>query len=83
MYKTYGIRTTQEQLSRMQQLVLTVWDNTQVNPLKEIIKQKNNNKEFYTDEKCFITELSNSADDPDASIAQARVEAGITTHWHR
>ena len=44
---------------------------------------KKNNKEFYTDEKCFIIELSNSADDPDSSIARARVKAGITTRWHR
>ena len=52
-------------------------------PLKAIIKKKNNNKEFYTDEKCFIIELSNTADDPDSSIAQARVKTGITTRWHR
>ena len=60
-----------------------VRNNTQVNPLKAIIKKKNNNKEFYTDEKCFINELSNTADEPDSSIAQARVEPGITTRWHR
>ena len=51
--------------------------------MKEIIKQKNFNKEFYTDEKCFITELSNTPDDPDLSIARARVEPGVTTRWHR
>lgn len=39
--------------------------------------------EFYTDEKCYITELSNSPDDPEASIARARVEPGVTTNWHR
>ena len=39
--------------------------------------------EFYTSEGCFITEVSNSADDPEVSIARARVEPGITTHWHR
>ena len=50
--------------------------------MKEIIKKKNNNKEFYTDEKCFITELSNTPDDPDLSIARARVEPGVTTRWH-
>lgn len=54
-----------------------------MNPLEEIIKQKKHNKEFYIDEKCFITELSNTADDPDLSIAQARVEPGVTTRWHR
>ena len=54
----------------------------QVNPLKEIIKLKNQAKEFYTDEKCFIIELSNTADDPDLSIARARVKPGVTTRWH-
>ena len=39
--------------------------------------------EFYTDEGCYITELSNSPDDPDSSIARARVEPGKTTRWHR
>lgn len=39
--------------------------------------------EFYTSEGCFITEVSNSADDPEVSIARARVEPGITTRWHR
>ena len=34
-------------------------------------------------EKCYITELSNSADDPDVSIARARVEPGVTTRSHR
>ena len=51
--------------------------------MKAFIKQKIHNKEYYTDEKCFITELSNSADDPELSIAQARVEPGVTTRWHR
>ena len=50
--------------------------------MKESIKYKNLNKEFYTDEKCFIIELSNTADDPDSSIAQARVKPGVTTRWH-
>ncbi len=50
--------------------------------MKEIIKLKSQAKEFYTDEKCFITELSNTPDDPDLSIARARVEPGVTTRWH-
>ena len=62
--------------------LLPILVNGQVNPLKEIIKHKNSNKEFYTDEKCFIAELSNTPDDPDLSIAQARVEPGVTTRWH-
>ncbi|NOQ90342.1 MAG: cupin domain-containing protein [Gammaproteobacteria bacterium] len=51
--------------------------------MKATIIKKDSNKEFYTDETCFITELSNTANDPDSSIAQARVEPGITTRWHR
>ena len=40
-------------------------------------------KEFYTQEGCFITELSNTPDDPEVSIARARVAPGVTTRWHR
>jgi mannose-6-phosphate isomerase-like protein (cupin superfamily) len=39
--------------------------------------------EFFTPESCFINELSNSANDPGMSIAQARVAPGVTTRWHR
>lgn len=39
--------------------------------------------EFRIREGCFITELSNSADDPEVSIARARVPPGVTTRWHR
>lgn len=39
--------------------------------------------EFFTAEKCHILEISNSPDDPDCSIARARVEPGVTTRWHR
>lgn len=51
--------------------------------MKEMIKTLSLDEEFYTPEKCYITELSNSENDPDASIARARVEPGVTTHWHR
>ncbi len=51
--------------------------------MKECIKSGNAELEFYTAEKCFITELSNSDDDPELSIARARVAAGVSTHWHR
>ncbi|MFN5746552.1 MAG: cupin domain-containing protein [Methylococcaceae bacterium] len=39
--------------------------------------------EFQTAELCAITELSNTADDPELSIARARVRPGVTTRWHR
>ena len=51
--------------------------------MKEKIKKQNLKAEFYIAEKCFITELSSSADDPDVSIARARVEPGVTTRRHR
>lgn len=38
---------------------------------------------FFADEGCYITELSNTPEDPAASIAQARVRPGVTTAWHR
>ncbi|MEO1287071.1 MAG: cupin domain-containing protein [Chloroflexota bacterium] len=39
--------------------------------------------EFFIEEGCYITENSNSDNDPDLSIAQARVPVGVTTRWHR
>jgi mannose-6-phosphate isomerase-like protein (cupin superfamily) len=51
--------------------------------MKEDIKHINLHSEFFTPERCYITELSNTADDPDLSIARARVEPGVTTRWHR
>jgi mannose-6-phosphate isomerase-like protein (cupin superfamily) len=40
-------------------------------------------REYMTAERCRILELSNSPDDTAVSIARARVEPGVTTHWHR
>ena len=51
--------------------------------MKESVRRQNLSEEFYTPEKCYIIELSNTPDDPDASIAHARVEPGVTTRWHR
>ena len=51
--------------------------------MKEMIKMMSLDEEFYTPEQCYITELSNTNNDPDASIARARVEPGVTTRWHR
>jgi mannose-6-phosphate isomerase-like protein (cupin superfamily) len=39
--------------------------------------------EYFFREGCHILELSNSPDDPEVSIARARVEPGITTRLHR
>ena len=47
------------------------------------IKHQSLASEFWTDEQCHIIEASNSANDPDVSIARARVKPGVTTHWHK
>ncbi len=51
--------------------------------MKAAVLHQDLRSEFHTPEKCFITELSNTPDDPDASIARARLEPGVTTRWHR
>jgi mannose-6-phosphate isomerase-like protein (cupin superfamily) len=51
--------------------------------VKECVKRINPATEFYTSEKCYIIELSSTPDDPEASIARARVAPGVTTRWHR
>ena len=38
--------------------------------------------EFWTDERCYITELSNTELSPASSLAIARVDAGVTTQLH-
>ena len=47
------------------------------------ILKANTAEEYYFDEGCYILELSNSTVDPELSIARARVQAGMTTQWHR
>lgn len=39
-------------------------------------------EEFWTEERCYITELCNTEKLPESSLAIARVEAGVTTQWH-
>lgn len=43
----------------------------------------NPNAEFLFAEGCYILELYNIPDDPDASIARARVTPGMATRLHR
>ena len=51
--------------------------------MHEAIKRINLGAEFFTPEQCYIIELANTPDDPDASIARARVAPGVATRWHR
>lgn len=46
------------------------------------VRRPDEAREFPTDERCHILELSGRADDTDLSIARARVEPGITTQLH-
>jgi mannose-6-phosphate isomerase-like protein (cupin superfamily) len=38
--------------------------------------------EYFTEEGCYISELSNTPGDPAVSIARARVKPGVTTRFH-
>jgi len=51
--------------------------------VKPMILKTTPEQEFYTAERCHILECSNLPDDPEVSIARARVEPGVTTQWHR
>ncbi|MDA8431462.1 MAG: cupin domain-containing protein [Nitrospiraceae bacterium] len=51
--------------------------------MKKASKHRESGREFYTPERCYITELLNTSDDPGVSLARARVEPGVTTRWHR
>jgi mannose-6-phosphate isomerase-like protein (cupin superfamily) len=51
--------------------------------LRAVLKRPDQKSEFFTEERCHILEVSNSPDDPDASVARARVDPGVTTVWHR
>lgn len=42
-----------------------------------------NKPEIYSEEKCFITEILNSEDYPDVSVAQVTVKVGVTTVLHK
>jgi len=40
-------------------------------------------EEVWTVERCYISELLNSAGQPEVSLARTRVEPGITTQLHQ
>lgn len=50
--------------------------------MKPAIAKFDRSKEFSTEERCYIVEMWNTPDDSGMSIAQARVERGVTTAWH-
>ena len=50
--------------------------------MKQKIIRGDSLKEFWTPERCFISELQNQSDDEKVSIALAKVEEGIETQLH-
>lgn len=50
--------------------------------MKPAIHRLADHPEYWFEEGCHIVEVSNHDDDPQASIARARVPAGGTTRWH-
>lgn len=51
--------------------------------MKPLIEKPDTAREYFTEERCHILELSNSGADPELSVARARVEPGVTTALHR
>lgn len=51
--------------------------------MKSFIRKIDPESEYYFVEGCYILELSNGPQDPDLSIARARVRPGVTTRLHR
>ena len=50
--------------------------------MQSVILPLDESSEYATPERCSILELSNDADDPELSVARARVAPGVTTAWH-
>jgi mannose-6-phosphate isomerase-like protein (cupin superfamily) len=51
--------------------------------LAQFFIPRSDRAEFWTEERCYITELHNCDQSPEASLALARVEPGVTTQLHR
>jgi mannose-6-phosphate isomerase-like protein (cupin superfamily) len=50
--------------------------------MSERICHHNTQEEYWFQEGCHILEIANHPDDPQVSIARARVESGVRTQWH-
>ncbi len=48
----------------------------------KIIHSQSVQETWFNEEACHIQEIGNTPDDPDVSIARARVAPGHHTHWH-
>jgi quercetin dioxygenase-like cupin family protein len=54
-----------------------------ISELRKFITHTSGPAEYFFREGCFISELCNSPDTPERSVARVRVEPGQTTRWHR
>lgn len=50
--------------------------------MQPTIRRVHPDDEYYFKEGCYILELSNAPDDPDVSVARARVRPGVSTRLH-
>ena len=48
-----------------------------------LISNGGSGEEQWTEERCFIREILNDPRVPEVSLAEARVEPGVTTEWHQ
>ena len=48
----------------------------------EYLIRAQESQEYFTDERCYITELCNGGHNAAASLAMARVEVGVATQLH-
>lgn len=58
-------------------------DELNISELMQFIQDNGEQTEYFFKEGCFITELLNTPDSPELSVARARVEPGKTTRWHQ
>lgn len=50
--------------------------------MKSGVRRPDPSSESFTEERCHIVEVSGRPEDPELSIARARVEPGVTTQLH-
>lgn len=50
--------------------------------MKSGVRRPDPESESLTEERCYIVEVSGRPEDPELSIARARVEPGVTTQLH-
>ncbi len=55
---------------------------SEADPNEALLVKADAPQAFWTDERCYITELCNTEALAGGSLAIARVEAGVTTQWH-